>query len=387
MERHAAWRVVAVLGVLISLGAVVRAQTAGEAGKGKEISRQAREDGEGHELITRVYSVRDLISPVPEFGESIPTFDITKRLSNSWDAGALFPGAVPINSDGSRQMRQQLLREVLERSVRSQQPWEMMGGRATLDFSDPLGLMIVTQTEAGHDQVATLVAELRKVMVPLAVDVRVVSLDPALLARCRESGRYVFAGRSEREELEAAVRTEKAHAMLHAMSGQRAWHTPGTQRAYLSDLEPVVPNIIASPAAEPLAEKEEQPTNQGTRTRYTYGSKGPSPYGIDPEISWLIEGLAADVQATVSDGGNEVHLVYRLQYAGKPSFSEQTERAGNFDAIIRERPALPELLLDECNGTTRVPLGAAVLVASGRIDAGNDTQQAFIVTVHRVDGQ
>lgn len=133
------------------------------------------------DLPVVAYFVGDLITQVPDFGETVPSLQISQALDqgDSGGGGGLFADTTITETEDRGTER---LRELIERQVRSTEPWESMGGRATLDFYERSGLMLVSQTADGHQNLQNLLEQLRRERaIMISIEARFVTVSDAFL--------------------------------------------------------------------------------------------------------------------------------------------------------------------------------------------------------------
>ena len=136
------------------------------------------------DLPVTAYFVGDLITQVPDFGDSVPRMTIAEVLSQQGGQGG--GGASTLFEDTTitddAESGTQRLRDLIERTVRSTEPWESMGGRATLDFYERSGLMLVGQTADGHQKLQDLLGQLRRERaIMISIEARFVTVSDAFL--------------------------------------------------------------------------------------------------------------------------------------------------------------------------------------------------------------
>lgn len=135
-------------------------------------------------LPVRSYFVGDLITQVPNFGDTVPRMSITDALTQGGSGGG--GGGVDLfedtNTTEDGENGADRLRSLIERTVKSTEPWEALGGRATLDFYERSGLMLVSQTDDGHRNLQDLMDSLRRERaIMINVESRFVTVSDAFL--------------------------------------------------------------------------------------------------------------------------------------------------------------------------------------------------------------
>ena len=122
-------------------------------------------------LRLHTYSIRDLITPIPDFGSSAPHFDLTAAMGQSGGGGAGGGGG---GGGGGAIFQQSAAEEavdnhpeqkiiaLIKKFVTSSDPrvaaWDDAGGPATVEYFN--GLLLVNQTDAGHRKVIDLLSKL-----------------------------------------------------------------------------------------------------------------------------------------------------------------------------------------------------------------------------------
>lgn len=112
-------------------------------------------------LPVRTYFVQDLITPIPDFGRTVPHMELSTALEGAEGGG----GGGIFETDQDQQEETsgtEVLQQLIERTVKSTEPWESLGGRATIEFYEKSGLMIVSQTADGHRKLSDLLESLRR---------------------------------------------------------------------------------------------------------------------------------------------------------------------------------------------------------------------------------
>ncbi|NLX58300.1 MAG: hypothetical protein GXY74_04335 [Phycisphaerae bacterium] len=112
-------------------------------------------------LPVRTYFVQDLITPIPDFGRTVPRMQLSEALEGAEGGGG---GGIfgDDDDDDDETPGTEVLQQLIERTVRSTEPWESLGGRATIEFYEKSGLMIVSQTAEGHRKLSDLLESLRR---------------------------------------------------------------------------------------------------------------------------------------------------------------------------------------------------------------------------------
>ena len=129
------------------------------------------------DLPVTSYSVGDLVKQVPDFSRSAPRMNV----GPGQDAGGLFSdSSAPQDEDPGIER----LKTLIERTVRSSEPWESMGGRAAIEYDSETKSLIVQQTPDGQKKLEDLLENLR----------RELPMDQRLGGEVYESGRVRLRG-------------------------------------------------------------------------------------------------------------------------------------------------------------------------------------------------
>ncbi|NIA22212.1 MAG: hypothetical protein GWP05_09685, partial [Anaerolineaceae bacterium] len=115
-------------------------------------------------LKVRTYAIRHLTAEVPDFGKTVPQMRLGEALGQTntggGSGGGIFDTADNTSNNDAGPPPQDRIIELIKRFVTSGDPrvaeWEDNGGTATVEYFN--GLLIVSQTEAGHRKVAALLA-------------------------------------------------------------------------------------------------------------------------------------------------------------------------------------------------------------------------------------
>jgi hypothetical protein len=198
-----------------------------------------RRVAEGPGLVTRAYDVRDLLLETPDFTNA-PRLGIGLRLSSTTQ-----PAATTLSVE-------QRLGE-LASLIRARVAADTWGsrGRAVTALA---GRLIVTQTADVHEQVRTLLRDLRDAReAQITVETRFITIDDAAAATLPESLQrrlaIVRAGAGTEPSIDGAPLTlpeevalvlKKSNTLtaprITLFSGQRAYVMTGTQTAYVADV-------------------------------------------------------------------------------------------------------------------------------------------------------
>ncbi|MBN2584801.1 MAG: hypothetical protein JXL80_17185, partial [Planctomycetes bacterium] len=82
-------------------------------------------------LPVRTYFVQDLITPIPDFGRTVPRMRLSEAIEQGGDTGGGGGIFDDDDDDEDEAPGTEVLQQLIERTVRSTEPWESMGGRAT----------------------------------------------------------------------------------------------------------------------------------------------------------------------------------------------------------------------------------------------------------------
>ena len=305
-------------------------------------------------LVLKEYDVAALLAEVPQHSFA-HLMDVGER---RWEMGG---GAVSLFSDEEEEpAAADRLRGLIERSVRAEEPWESMGGRATLDFYEQAGKLMVSATEAGHQQIRTLLARLTaEVTTTFVVTIQAVELDATFADGLYDRGEFVARTDGQKTALKAAVKKTFVRTTLSGLNRQRVDNNSGRASRLVSDAEPVVAESVAA---------------------------------WDPTITAIPGGLAVAVKPTGLPDGERVLLDYGICYARL----REMRRVVVESAVPNTPPAkvaihLPVFDCDQRAGTVALPLGCPTVVTGGTVPASlvedgraGSVQLDYIVTVRRL---
>jgi len=112
-------------------------------------------------LKVRTYPIRYLTAQVPDFGKTVPRMRLSEALEGGEDGGG--GGGIFDDDDDDDEEDahpEERIIDLITRFVTSGDPrvaeWEANGGTATIEYFN--GMLIVSQTEAGHRKVVALLA-------------------------------------------------------------------------------------------------------------------------------------------------------------------------------------------------------------------------------------
>lgn len=316
-------------------------------------------------LPVKEYDVAPLLMPIPDWRGFAALMDMlsVERYGGGGGAGGsggggLFTDTTVSDPENSGTQR---LRALIERLVRSEEPWESEGGRATLDFYERSGIMLISQTPKGHaavaDLLARLIAERTKTLV---VTVRAVELDAAYRDSLLDQGPLVARTPEEKKALAAAVKQVYCRSMVSGANGQGLCNNVGEIQSYVNDLEPIVAESAIS---------------------------------YDPMIETIPNGLAVRLRPQVAAVGDAVRLDYIFCYARLTEMRQseiQGTSGGAEPGMAKAKFDLPTCDADQRAGTITLPLNCPTVIGGGtvpkRLVTGKDDDTGaaevdYIVTV------
>jgi len=111
-------------------------------------------------LKVRTYPIRDLVAEVPDFGKTVPHMDLGALLEADGNSNPFSDNDTDVKDDGppAHERIIQLIKRFVTSSDPRVAPWEDMGGTATVEYFN--GMLIVSQTEVGHQKVVALLSKL-----------------------------------------------------------------------------------------------------------------------------------------------------------------------------------------------------------------------------------
>ena len=116
-------------------------------------------------LVTRIYPVLHLVIGVPDFGATVPRIDIGQALQQGAAGGGgggggvnLFAASTAVTTDKPEQKLIELLQKFVVGGDGRVAAWDSAGGQATIQYFN--GMLIVSQTQAGHLKLVELLARL-----------------------------------------------------------------------------------------------------------------------------------------------------------------------------------------------------------------------------------
>ena len=126
--------------------------------EGGQIIISSRE--KANPLVVVTYPIRYLTAEVPDFGKTVPRMRLNEAIEQGGggNGGGIFDD--DDDDEDAGPPPQDRIIELITRFVTSGDPrvaaWEANGGTATIEYFN--GMLIVSQTEAGHQKVAALLA-------------------------------------------------------------------------------------------------------------------------------------------------------------------------------------------------------------------------------------
>jgi Flp pilus assembly secretin CpaC len=203
--------------VLISLGVFLCSIQDAQA-KEKQAQSEAK-------LITVIYSVADLVVPIP-YHLAQPAAKPTTA------AGA--PGRYQSEQNPSDQnagaTQEQALIDLIH-TVVAPDSWQIVGGRGSIRYVSPGMGLAIQQTKQAHEEIAAVLKVLRRLQdVEVAVEIRMVSLSDGVkssaLDNVESRSKMAFLSDIERASLLEAIQADKRSEMLQApkvtlFNGQR----------------------------------------------------------------------------------------------------------------------------------------------------------------------
>ena len=198
-------------------------------------------------LIQRLYDVSSLVSPPPRDYESsyIRILRRLQRQKGYFDEGLMFNLDLQFETN-----RRQVLHELLEQHVRSEEPWDTHGGAAMMTIVGGR-LLVVRQTEEGHKQISELLDILQRRKAPtLGTRLMIVELDKSYQTRMLLKPIKPLKSEQDQQQLAAAITTVHQAVNLTSRSGQSVSNSRGIDHGYLFSVEPVVADGTTAHNAE-----------------------------------------------------------------------------------------------------------------------------------------
>ncbi|HYV36430.1 MAG TPA: hypothetical protein VE988_12035 [Gemmataceae bacterium] len=156
-------------------------------------------EAECPKLVTRIYPVADLIIPIDNY-KSLQIESAEARWqhaigqqSTCSGCSSPMPSTCPCpqapRPSGQQTLEEQLIR-LITRAIEPQS-WSDVGGPASIQYYPIGNALVVNQTDANQEQIAELLASLRKLQnVEVAVETRLVSVSPEFAEQVMSEGGY-----------------------------------------------------------------------------------------------------------------------------------------------------------------------------------------------------
>jgi len=187
--------------------------------------------------VTKVYDVRDLIMPVPDY--VAPTLDfphgIYRETEPGEPPGGLFADVEDVEEEPLT--AEESLHDLIELTTQVVEPgtWEEGTGHA---IRGRQGMIVVTHTAATQTKVETLLNSLRKKQSKMvSVHVSFVQPTAAAMDQIMKEKRLLAVTAAERAALSALVGPKLCEAKLLAMDGQQVYVTAGETTEFLRRVE------------------------------------------------------------------------------------------------------------------------------------------------------
>ncbi len=232
--------------------------------------------------------------------------------------------------------RQRELSDLIQQLVSPKEPWDVHGGRGSIVFLSSRGQMFVKTTPDGHQQIV----EILKHVLPgskssVVVDIKVVELEGEGLGDGPAAG-FVARTDAERAALNNAIRKVHQHVVLTGTDGQVLSNERGLTHSYVSQLEPVISDLAA---------------------------------GLNATVDVLTDGLAVEVQPTMSTDGKTATLDFRLIMSRTVALREGVN---GVTTVLQKQEAafdLPTIASDAQAGTINLPIDSPMIIAGGTVPA------------------
>jgi hypothetical protein len=272
---------------------------------------------------TEDFDFRSMERQQPFFGSTPQTdfsFVLTPMRSTSM-------GEFAADSDRRSDDEAKQVRCLLQRMARLGEPWDVIGGRATIGIYDNR-LMFVSQNEDGHRQVEALLQSLRQRPRPtLSIRVMVVELTDDYQRQLLLEPLPLAASAQQRQQLAAGISKVRHQVDLTARSGQSVAGSAGSRTGFVHAVEPVVAK---------------------------------SAVGYERCLWMGPTGLDCAVKAELEAESNQVNVSFRLSLV----------------RLVAIEPAQGDLAVDKPKyaadiraGDVRVPLNAAAIIGSSTVPA------------------
>jgi general secretion pathway protein D len=357
-------------------------------------------------LPVTAYFVGDLITQVPDFGSTVPRMntDITAPATGGGGGGGggannIFNNATTEETEENGAER---LRALIERTIRSSttEPWESAGGRATLDFYERSGLMLVSQTPDGHQRLQALLENLRREWaIMINVETRCVTVTDSFLndvtldfdVTVNQMGKHwpgaftigntTAPGPIDPATGDAVV--QGTGSLLPGLSingdfATGAWSNVDAGMTiagtFLDDIQ--VGFLIRAIQADRRSTTVFAPrvtlwngqrawVSDGTQSAYVSDLEpivAEAAVSFDPTISYMTAGSILDVKATASADRRYVQLDLRPQIALPPDLSRTTTIEAGALVVASAEIVLPTVRMTHLMTSVSVPDGGTLLI-------------------------
>jgi hypothetical protein len=310
-------------------------------------------------LIARWYDVRPFLEKTADhdFGRSNNAVARSGDSPYGWEGGGIFD-----RCEQEEQPKDTVTHYVCG-MVCSKEPWEGDGGRATATVHAHLGLLLVRQTQDGHEQVARALADLESRLLPtLACRVRVVQLEQDFLDKHCGDGVFAAQTPEQRTLLEGAVRHCYTETLMTGTNGQGISNISGLAQILVDDSEPVVAENAVAP---------------------------------DVGLGRYLTGFAVFMRPTLLSDCEHVRLGYSLCYGRLLSRNQTTIQSASARVSIENPLERPDFVCDQRGGTATLALGVPTLIAAGTMPERVVNPEAperaslhvcYLVTVQKTGG-
>jgi general secretion pathway protein D len=409
---------------------------------GTELGYKIQDDGSvqisskdrlNENLPVRSYFVGDLITQVPNFGDTVPRMTLADALTGAGDDSGGVDLFDDTDMDEDSESGTDRLRSLIERTVKSTEPWEALGGRATLDFYERSGLMLVSQTDDGHRNLQDLMNSLRRERaIMINVESRFVTVSDAFLNDVTLDFDIQFNNMDANQWGTPAGSTNwGGNPASNVNVNTQNYDTLGTQApvvvgnntsngagtttllpglttmgglfgagwaaneggmviagSFLDDIQ--LGFLIRAIQADrrstmlfapriTLWNGQRSWISDGTNTAYVSDLEpvvAEASVGWDPEISYMVSGAVLDVKATASADRRYVQLDLRPQVALPPDMTNQTTIVA---AVPQGPPAtatitLPRVQITHLMTSVSVPDGGTLLIGGLKMFEEHDVE-------------
>jgi len=252
-------------------------------------------------LPVRTYFVQDLITPIPDFGRTVPRMRLSEALEGGDDGGGGGGIFDDDDDDDDETIGTELLQQLIERTVRSTEPWESMGGRATIEFYEKSGLMIVSQTADGHRKLSNLLDSLRRERaIMISVEARFITVTDAFLNDLTLDFDVVWHQSGRRRDLSTIVNPGAAASGIDYNTLPWIQDPPSIIGGTVLEARPI---IINSTSSNVQGVSTLMPALAGFNAPFDWGATegGMAISGVilgDIQVGFLIRAIQADRRST-----------------------------------------------------------------------------------------